>query len=178
MNAVAPIGTDPAEALQRFSERLRLHVAGAAAPRRSPGDSPSARSRLLASDDFDALIAAAAARVNLDPDLVKAVVAVESGFRPDAVSSAGAKGLMQLMDGTASALGVQDPFDPAQNLEGGTRFLRHLIDRYGDERLALAAYNAGPGTVERYGGLPPYAETRRYVELVAAAKEELRSRRA
>jgi soluble lytic murein transglycosylase-like protein len=117
--------------------------------------------------DLGALAAAAARRHALDPELVRAVVSVESGFRRDAVSPKGAQGLMQLMPGTARALGVKDAFDPAQNLDGGTRHLRALIDRYGgDVKRALAAYNAGEGAVARHGGVPPYPETRAYVRKV------------
>ena len=106
----------------------------------------------------------AARRHGLDPDLVRAVVAVESGFRPDAVSPKGAQGLMQLMPRTARALGVKDSFDPADNLDGGTRYLRSLVTRYnGDVKRALAAYNAGEGAVARHGGIPPYPETLAYV---------------
>jgi hypothetical protein len=117
--------------------------------------------------DFGAMAAAAARRHDLDPELVRAVVAVESGFRPEAVSPKGAQGLMQLMPATARSLGVKDAFDPAANLDGGTRHLRALIDRYGgDVKRALAAYNAGEGAVARHGGVPPYAETRAYVRKV------------
>jgi hypothetical protein len=108
-----------------------------------------------------------ARRHGLDPDLVLAVVAVESGFRPDAVSRKGAQGLMQLMPSTARSLGVADAFDPAANLDGGTRHLHALIRQYGgDLRRALAAYNAGQGAVSRHGGVPPYKETRDYVKRV------------
>ncbi len=117
---------------------------------------------------FADMIKAAAQREGLDTQLVKAVVETESGFNPNAVSHAGAKGLMQLMDGTAKSLGVKDPFDPASNLAGGTKFLRSLLDRFHSVPLALAAYNAGPAAVEKYGGLPPYQETRNYVERVLA----------
>jgi hypothetical protein len=117
--------------------------------------------------DLAAMAIAAARRHSLDPDLVQAVVAVESGFRPDAVSPKGAQGLMQLMPYTARALGVKDSFDPAANLDGGTRYLRALIKRYGgDVTRALAAYNAGEGAVARHGGVPPYPETLAYVRKV------------
>lgn len=113
---------------------------------------------------FDQLIEDAARRYQLDPALVKAVVHAESNFNPNAVSSAGAAGLMQLMPGTAASLGVKDSFDPAQNVDGGARLLRKLLDRYDyNVSMALAAYNAGPGAVDKYGGVPPYAETQRYV---------------
>jgi soluble lytic murein transglycosylase-like protein len=92
---------------------------------------------------------------------------VESGFQPDAVSHKGAQGLMQLMPGTARELGVTDALDPAQNLDGGTRYLRMLIAQYGgDLGKALAAYNAGPGAVKRHGGIPPYRETHHYIDKV------------
>jgi soluble lytic murein transglycosylase-like protein len=108
-------------------------------------------------------------RHGLDPALVLAVVAVESGFRPDAVSPKGAQGLMQLMPHTAAALGVQDALDPEQNLDAGVRHLESLLKLYGgDLKRALAAYNAGAGAVERHGGVPPYRETRAYVRRVLA----------
>ncbi|MEW5762278.1 MAG: lytic transglycosylase domain-containing protein [Bacillota bacterium] len=121
------------------------------------------------SASFAALFREAEARFELPRGLVEAVARAESGLNPRAVSPAGALGLMQLIPGTARALGVADPFDPVQNVEAGARYLRQLLDRFGgDLRLALAAYNAGPGTVERYRGVPPYAETRAYVEKVLA----------
>jgi soluble lytic murein transglycosylase-like protein len=118
---------------------------------------------------FGAEIDAAAASNGIDPALLKGLVSQESGFDPNARSGAGALGLTQLMPGTASSLGVTNPLDPAQSLQGGARYLRQQLDRFGgDERLALAAYNAGPGAVARYGGVPPYSETQNYVNSVMA----------
>jgi len=118
-------------------------------------------------DAFDDLIVAAADRQGLSPALVKAVMLVESGFNPEAVSPKGALGLMQLMPATAKELGVSDPFDPAQNIEGGTTYLRRMVDRFGgDKSKAIAAYNAGPGAVQKHGGTPPFAETQFFVRNV------------
>jgi hypothetical protein len=106
----------------------------------------------------------ASANYHLDPDLVNSVIHAESGFNPHAVSPKGAKGLMQLMPGTASNLGVSDAFDPQANVEGGSRYLRELLERYNFDLVkALAAYNAGPQRVEQYRGVPPFRETRAYV---------------
>jgi hypothetical protein len=117
--------------------------------------------------DLRSLAMAAAQRHGLDPQLVLAVIDVESAFRPDAVSPKGARGLMQLMPGTAAELGVADALDPAQNLDGGAKHLGALLTQYrGDVKRALAAYNAGAGAVKRYGGVPPYGETREYIRRV------------
>ncbi|HOH52104.1 MAG TPA: lytic transglycosylase domain-containing protein [Candidatus Hydrogenedentes bacterium] len=102
----------------------------------------------------------------LPESLVKAVIHAESSFKPNAVSPAGARGLMQLMPGTALEMGVTDIFDPEQNVAGGTQYLRKMIDIFGDKRLALAAYNAGPENVKKHGGVPPFQETQSYVKIV------------
>jgi hypothetical protein len=116
---------------------------------------------------LDDLIAPTAERHGLDPRLVAAVIWVESSGDPKAVSHKGAKGLMQLMPRTAETLGVQDVFDPQQNVDGGVRYLKDLLDQHDDDvSLALAAYNAGPTAVARHGGIPPYPETKNYVKRV------------
>lgn len=115
---------------------------------------------------YDAVIVRAARRHGVPAALIKAVVATESNFDPGAVSPKGAQGLMQLMPQTTVFVGVANPFGAEENVSGGTRYLRWLIDRYGDWRRALAAYNAGPSSVDRYRGVPPYRETRAYVRRV------------
>jgi len=115
---------------------------------------------------FDPYIDHAAAKFRLRPELIKAVIKAESNFNPKAVSSAGAKGLMQLMDSTALEMGVDNVFSPGQNIDAGARYLRKMIDRFGDIKIALAAYNAGPAAVEKHGGIPPYPETVKYVQSV------------
>ena len=123
---------------------------------------------------YRAAFEAAGRRYGIDPDLLAAVAWTESNFNADAVSHAGAIGLMQIMPGTAAGLGV-DPRDPVQAIDGAARYLRQQLDRFGDVRLALAAYNAGPGAVERHGGIPPYDETMAYVPKVLGRYETLRS---
>jgi Rod binding domain-containing protein len=118
------------------------------------------------------LIDAAAAETRLDSALIASVIHAESSGNPNAESIAGAKGLMQLADSTAGDYGVTDAFDPEQNIKGGSRFLKALMERYQDVKLALAAYNAGPRNVDKYGGLPPFKETHNYVNKVIALFEQ------
>ena len=145
------------------SHWLQKTASETAAPAKNPISQTGSR------QEFDGLIQDAAQRHGLDPNLVRAVVTAESDFDPATVSHAGAMGLMQLMPETAQDMGVSDPFDPAQNIEGGTRYLAWMLERFGgDESKALAAYNWGPSNVER-GGAPP-AETRTYLKRVARFK--------
>jgi soluble lytic murein transglycosylase-like protein len=116
---------------------------------------------------FESLIQQASAKYGVDADLVKAVIQNESAYNPSAVSSAGAIGLMQLMPATADNLGVENPLDPAQNIDGGVKLLRELLNQFGGNvSNTLAAYNAGPGAVQQFGGIPPYQETQTYVQRV------------
>jgi soluble lytic murein transglycosylase-like protein len=120
-------------------------------------------------EGWEAHIPGLAAQYGIDESLIRAVIRMESGGKTDAVSHKGAMGLMQLMPGTAKMLGVDDPFDPVQNLEGGIKYLSQLSDKYnGDLTKTLAAYNAGPGRVDAYGGIPPFAETQKYVRSILA----------
>jgi soluble lytic murein transglycosylase-like protein len=129
------------------------------------GDGP----HTIAPGTLDAIIARQSSTHGVPAALVRAVIHQESGEDPSAISEAGAMGLMQLMPGTADAYGVIDPFDPEQNVAGGTALLADLLREYhGNIGLALAAYNAGSGAVAKYGGIPPYAETRAYVQDVSS----------
>ena len=148
----APAGTSFDQQLQGATGQLGVP----ASPAGAGADTP-----------FATQIDAAAQKYGVDPALLRGLIKQESGFNPNAGSSAGAQGLTQLMPGTARSLGCTNPLDPAQSIDAGAKYLRQQLDTFGgDARKALAAYNAGPGAVERYGGVPPFAETQRYVSSV------------
>lgn len=144
----------------------RLHIPGMSQKMALQLGTPRRGGKPRSPAAYDQLISRVAARHNLPPAMVKAVVKAESNFQPFARSNKGAQGLMQLMPGTAEDMGVDDPFEAEDNVQGGSRYLRAMYERFGDWKHALAAYNAGPGAVERFGGIPPYAETQQYVERV------------
>jgi soluble lytic murein transglycosylase-like protein len=155
-----------------FSQALQAATAGSAAPIAYQAQATGGSSQ---STPYDALIEQAAARNGLDPAILHGLIQQESGFDPNSQSSAGAAGLTQLMPGTASSLGVANPLDPAESIEGGARYLSRLMTQFGGNTTdALAAYNAGPGAVQRYGGVPPYAETQSYVSKVLGYAEAFR----
>ena len=162
-------------AVQAAIDRARRLGVVAPWPRAAAAGAGSILPRATAgASNFADLIRDASAREGVDPALVGAVVSAESGFNPRAVSGTGAKGLMQLMDSTARSLGVKDSFDPAQNIAGGVKYLRQMLDKYGgDVKRAVAAYNAGPGAVDGSGGVPPYAETQTYVQRVLSLRDQL-----
>ncbi len=128
-----------------------------------------------AGGEYDSVIEQAAERYGIDPAVLHGLIQQESGFDPNAQSSAGASGLTQLMPGTASSMGVANPLNPTESIEGGARYLSQLMSQFGgNTEDALAAYNAGPGAVQQYGGIPPYAETQSYVSKVLGYAEAYR----
>ncbi|MGZ3528179.1 MAG: lytic transglycosylase domain-containing protein [Vulcanimicrobiaceae bacterium] len=165
---------DPSSVPATFSGMVRSAMGGdsaAAAPNAISADlQPQMAPSMVPPAQIESLVSANSAAWGVDPALVKAIIANESGFNANATSRTGAQGLMQLEPETATGLGVSNAYDPAQNVWGGTRYIRGLLERFhGDMRLAVAAYNAGPGAVEKYDGVPPYAETQNYVQNVLAS---------
>jgi soluble lytic murein transglycosylase-like protein len=176
----------PQTASPSFSTQLQSAQAASLAPS-TPVVTASAAtttastgtSELPAGTPYAAEITAAAKANGVDPALLAGLVKQESGFNPSAGSGAGAKGLTQLMPGTAAGLGVTNVLDPVQNLNGGAKYLKQQLDAFGgDVTKALAAYNAGPGAVQRFGGVPPYSETQNYVRIVQANAASFRTRTA
>ena len=184
MLGLAPVAaTGGAAAPTAFADALSTATSAAAAPTASISlasagltTGATGASALDASVPYGAEITAAAKRHGLDPALLAGLIEQESGFNANARSGAGAQGLTQLMPGTAAGLGVTDPLDPAQSIEGGAKYLAQQLERFGgDVARALAAYNAGPGAVQRFGGVPPYAETQNYVRAVQSNAAALRA---
>ena len=169
-NSLSSFGSSPVSSSQDFQKILDANMSSK--PQKIK-DTPFAQ-KIFSSElvskpdgnaDIDALIEQYSAKNGLDSAFVKAVIKQESGFQSDVTSHCGAMGLMQLMPDTANSLGVKDAYDPEQNIAGGTKYLKGLLDRFGgDKSLALAAYNAGPNAVAKYNGIPPYKETQNYVK--------------
>jgi len=135
--------------------------------KKSRNERPAEKAEAVLHRDYSGYVHRAATKYDLEPDLIKAVIKTESNGNHKAVSRKGAMGLMQLMPSTASDMNVSNPFNPEENIEGGVRYLKHLLERFdGNLTLALAAYNSGPRTVEKYGSVPPILETREYVKKV------------
>ena len=166
--APASVNSDPSRKILASTSRVAM-----AAATRSSAPAASApvagKTAVSGSQDIDAMIVQAAAQHQMDPDLIRAIIRVESNFDPYAVSRAGARGLMQLIPSTAQRFGVANPFDPRSNLDGGIRYLKHLLGMYeGNLQLTLAAYNAGENSVARFRGVPAYRETQNYIRKIGA----------
>jgi soluble lytic murein transglycosylase-like protein len=174
----ATTNTDFASALQAATTADDSAASGASSVAGYPGltyDAATGPGAGGEAGDYESLIEQAAARNGVDPAVLHGLIEQESGFDPSATSSAGASGLTQLMPGTASSLGVANPLNPTESIEGGARYLGQLMTQFGgNTEDALAAYNAGPGAVEQYGGIPPYAETQSYVSKVLGNAEAYR----
>lgn len=171
-----PSSADPVGGTQNFAAQLAQATApattGAAAAVAPAAGLNAAGAAVPYAKEIDA----AAAKYGLDPALLRGLVKQESGFDPNARSGVGALGLTQLMPGTARELGVTDPTDPAQAIDGGAKYLKQQLDKFGgDTSKALAAYNAGPGAVLKYGGIPPFAETQNYVKSILAIADSYRA---
>ncbi|MGA9284863.1 MAG: lytic transglycosylase domain-containing protein [Solirubrobacteraceae bacterium] len=169
----------PGQASTSFAAALQAATTADAAPAAPIGTQGAANPGGTGStSQYDPLIEQAAARYGVDPAVLHGLIQQESGFDPEAQSSAGASGLTQLMPGTASSLGVTNPLNPAESIEGGARYLSQMMSRFGgNTEDALAAYNAGPGAVQQYGGVPPYAETQSYVQKVLGYADAYRQAR-
>ena len=138
----------------------------------SESDRPVSRS-------YESIVREKASLYNIDPSIINAIIEAESGWDPNAISPKGAMGLMQIMPGTAIDLGLSNPFDPEENIDAGIRYFKMLLKKFnGDAKLAVAAYNAGPSVVEEYGGVPSYAETKRYIRNVLRDKTKAQSKPA
>ena len=169
-NSLVSFGSEPVKPDQDFQKILDANMfqktsASTSSPFANKIFSSELNPISSGNEDIDHLIETYSEKNGLDSAFVKAVIKQESGFQPKVTSSCGAMGLMQLMPATANSMGVKDAYDPEQNIAGGTKYLKGLLDRFGgDKSLALAAYNAGPNAVAKYNGIPPYKETQNYVK--------------